>query len=134
MNKKIIFMIIIIICIVLIVGGAYFKMKYDEKKESEAKYYDEQEKKITLFLKYNMKDFRGIKFTEHKRNQMGNFVFKGYVNDDKNKNFTATAYHDDDYQFEGTIGWSEGLSELEKVDLKSVSEIKKDEKNKKDEN
>lgn len=81
-----------------------------------------------------MKDFRGIKFTEHKRNQMGNFVFKGYVNDDKNKNFTATAYHDDDYQFEGTIGWSEGLSELEKVDLKSVSEIKKEEKNKKDEN
>ncbi|WP_368867936.1 DUF1433 domain-containing protein [Staphylococcus epidermidis] len=60
-------------------------MKYDEKKESEAKYYDEQEKKITLFLKYNMKDFRGIKFIEHKRNQMGNFVFKGYVNDDKNK-------------------------------------------------
>lgn len=109
-------------------------MEYDEKKESEAKYYDEQEKKITLFLKYNMKDFRGIKFTEHKRNQMGNFVFKGYVNDDKNKNFTATAYHDDDYQFEGAIGWSEGLSELEKVDLKSVSEIKKEEKNKKDEN
>ncbi|MEJ7222072.1 DUF1433 domain-containing protein [Staphylococcus epidermidis] len=134
MNKKIIFTIIIIICIVLIVGDAYFKMKYDEKKESEAKYYDEQEKKITLFLKYNMKDFRGIKFTEYKRNPMGNFVFKGYVNDDKNKNFTATAYHDDDYQFEGTIGWSEGLSELEKVDLKSVSEIKKEEKNKKDEN
>lgn len=51
-------------------------MKYDEKKESEAKYYDEQEKKITLFLKYNMKDFRGIKFTEHKRNQMGNFFLK----------------------------------------------------------
>ncbi|EGG70779.1 conserved domain protein [Staphylococcus epidermidis VCU028] len=45
MNKKIIFMIIIIISIVLIVGDVYLKMEYDEKKESEAKYYDEQEKK-----------------------------------------------------------------------------------------
>ncbi|WP_263926363.1 DUF1433 domain-containing protein [Staphylococcus epidermidis] len=104
------------------------------KRKSQKQNIMMNKKKITLFLKYNMKDFRGIKFTEHKRNQMGNFVFKGYVNDDKNKNFTATAYHDDDYQFEGTIGWSEGLSELEKVDLKSVSEIKKEEKNKKDEN
>lgn len=105
-------------------------MQYDNNKEAEKEYYNEQEKRITLFLKYNMKDFKNIKFIDHKRNPMGNFIFKGYVNNDKNKNFTATAYYQDDFQFEGTIGWSQGLNELEKSDLKSVSEIKKEQENK----
>ncbi len=57
---------------------------------------------------------------------MGNFVFKGCVNDDKNKSFIATAHYEDDFQFEGTIGWSQGLQEHGKRNLKSVSEIKKE--------
>ncbi|WP_332871281.1 DUF1433 domain-containing protein [Staphylococcus caledonicus] len=105
-------------------------MKYDEKKEKERRYYNEQKQRIELFMKYNMRDFKNIKFIEQKRNPMGNFVFKGYINNDKTKSFTATAYYVDDFQFEGTIGWSRGLNELEKADLKSVSEIKKEQSKK----
>ncbi len=43
-------------------------MEYDKDKEKEEKYYAEQEKRITLFLRYNVKDFKSIKFIEHKRN------------------------------------------------------------------
>ncbi|SQI95964.1 Protein of uncharacterised function (DUF1433) [Staphylococcus lugdunensis] len=69
MNKKIFLTVIILISIVLIVGGVYLKMKYDEKKEKEQKYYNEQKERITLYMKYNVKDFKNIEFTEFKKIQ-----------------------------------------------------------------
>jgi len=69
LNKKIFLTVIILISIVLIVGGVYLKMKYDEKKEKEQKYYNEQKERITLYMKYNVKDFKNIEFTEFKKIQ-----------------------------------------------------------------
>ena len=42
-------------------------MKYDEQKEKEQKYYNEQKERITLYMKYNVKDFKNIEFTEFKK-------------------------------------------------------------------
>ena len=69
MNKKIFLTVIILISIILIVGSVYFKTKYDEKKEKEQKYYNEQKERITLYMKYNVKDFKNIEFTEFKKIQ-----------------------------------------------------------------
>ena len=69
MNKKIFLTVIILISIILIVGSVYLKMKYDEKKEKEQKYYNEQKERITLYMKYNVKDFKNIEFTEFKKIQ-----------------------------------------------------------------
>lgn len=63
MNKKIFLAVIILISIVLITGAVYLKMKYDEKKEKEQKYYNEQKERIELFMKYNVKGYRTIHFT-----------------------------------------------------------------------
>ena len=42
-------------------------MKYDDKEEKEQKYYDEQKERITLYMRYNVKGFKSIKFTEIKK-------------------------------------------------------------------
>ena len=57
MNKKIILIFIILISIVLIIGGVYLKIKSDKQKEKEQQYYDEQKERITLYMKYNVKNF-----------------------------------------------------------------------------
>ena len=62
MNKKIFLAVIILISIVLITGAVYLKMKYDEKKEKEQKYYNEQKERIELFMKYNVKGYRTIQW------------------------------------------------------------------------
>ncbi|WP_176745230.1 MULTISPECIES: DUF1433 domain-containing protein, partial [unclassified Staphylococcus] len=77
MNKKIFLTVIILISIILIVGGVYLKMKYDEQKEKEQKYYNEQKERITLYMKYNVKDFKNIEFTEFKKNPMDGYDISG---------------------------------------------------------
>ncbi|WP_176744586.1 DUF1433 domain-containing protein, partial [Staphylococcus sp. HMSC062E10] len=67
----------ILISIILIVGGVYLKMKYDEQKEKEQKYYNEQKERITLYMKYNVKDFKNIEFTEFKKNPMDGYDISG---------------------------------------------------------
>ena len=64
----------------LIIGGVYLKIKSDKQKEKEQQYYDEQKERITLYMKYNVKNFKSIDFTSCERDPMGGYAIKGYIN------------------------------------------------------
>ena len=134
MNKKIILIFIILISIVLIIGGVYLKIKSDKQKEKEQQYYDEQKERITLYMKYNVKDFKSIDFTSCERDPMGGYAIKGYINNNNKLSFTASAYLDEKNQFEGDYSSTEEFDKIIIKNPKTVSEIKKEEKNKQNEN
>ena len=115
MNKKIFLTVIILISIILIVGGVYLKMKYDEQKE-----------RITLYMKYNVKDFKNIEFTEFKKNPMDGYDISGYINKDKNLSFSVGIRSTENFQFNGNISYSEELENKFIKNTKTVSQIKKE--------
>ena len=129
MNKK-----IILIFIILIIGGVYLKIKSDKQKEKEQQYYDEQKERITLYMKYNVKNFKSIDFTSCERDPMGGYAIKGYINNNNKLSFTASAYLDEKNQFEGDYSSTEEFNKIIIKNPKTVSEIKKEEKNKQNEN
>ncbi|HDL5016886.1 TPA: DUF1433 domain-containing protein [Staphylococcus aureus] len=125
MNRK---MIIIFISIILISGGVYLKMKHDQKQ----KYYDEQKERIIIYMKYNVKGYKGINFEEQKENPLDGFVITGYINNDKTNTFSAHMWSKDDYQFEYLSTYSGYIAKNMPENPKSVSEIKKEQSNKED--
>ncbi|HBC4490827.1 TPA: DUF1433 domain-containing protein [Staphylococcus aureus] len=125
MNRK---MIIIFISIILISGGVYLKMKHDQKQ----KYYDEQKERIIIYMKYNVKGYKEINFEEQKENPLDGFVITGYINNDKTNTFSAHMWSKDDYQFEYLSTYSGYIAKNMPENPKSVSEIKKEQSNKKD--
>ena len=84
-------------------------MKYDDKEEKEQKYYDEQKERITLYMRYNVKGFKSIKFTEIK-NPMDGYDIKGYLNDDKKISFTVGITSIDNFNFDADLSYSKELS------------------------
>ncbi|CCC87535.1 pathogenicity island protein [Staphylococcus aureus subsp. aureus LGA251] len=121
-------MIIIFISIILISGGVYLKMKHDQKQ----KYYDEQKERIIIYMKYNVKGYKEINFEEQKENPLDGFVITGYINNDKTNTFSAHMWSKDDYQFEYLSTYSGYIAKNMPENPKSVSEIKKEQSNKKD--
>lgn len=107
-------------------------MKYDEKKEKEQKYYNEQKERIELFMKYNVKGYRTIHFTAIEKNPMDGYDINGYINNDKKIAFTAGVRSLDDFQFDGNISSSAKLEVMYKNNPKPVSEIKKEQNKKED--
>ncbi|UBH08273.1 DUF1433 domain-containing protein [Macrococcus armenti] len=132
MSKKnilIVFSIIMSIC--LIIGGVYFKMKNDAREKEKELYYKEQQERITLYLKYNTKESNTIKkvdFTNVKVGPMGDVVFEGYINNNKEDVFVAYASPEDNFQFGGDMLESKKLSKLLKPahELKSPEKIKQE--------
>ncbi|EKS40668.1 DUF1433 domain-containing protein [Staphylococcus epidermidis] len=127
-------LVLLILVIVTILSSIYLKMKYDEKKAAEEKYYNQQKGRIELFMKYNVKDFKSIDFTSCERDPMGGYAIKGYINNNKKLSFTASAYLDENNQFEGDYSSTEEFDKIIIKNPKTVSEIKKEEKNKQNEN
>ncbi|MBI5972103.1 DUF1433 domain-containing protein [Staphylococcus caledonicus] len=127
MDKKVILIFIMLISLVLIIGCVYIKMKYDEKKEKEQQYYDEQKERITLYMKYNVKDFKSIELKEMRKNPMDGYDISGYINNDKDLSFSVGIRSLDNFQFEGDIACSKELDKLFIKNPKIVSKIKKEE-------
>ncbi|EHM66627.1 DUF1433 domain-containing protein [Staphylococcus epidermidis] len=127
-------LVLLILVIVTILLSIYLKMKYDEKKAAEEKYYNQQKDRIELFMKYNVKDFKSVDFTSCERDPMGGYAIKGYINNNKKLSFTASAYLDENNQFEGDYSSTEEFDKIIIKNPKTVSEIKKEEKNKQNEN
>ncbi|MCG1450183.1 DUF1433 domain-containing protein [Staphylococcus epidermidis] len=123
-------LVLLILVIVTILSSIYLKMKYDEKKAAEEKYYNQQKGRIELFMKYNVKDFKSVDFTSCERDLMGGYAIKGYINNNKKLSFTASAYLDENNQFEGDYSSTEEFDKIIIKNPKTVSEIKKEEKNK----
>lgn len=63
-------LVLLILVIVTILLSIYLKMKFDEKKAAEEKYYNQQKGRIELFMKYNVKGYKNTHFTKIERNTM----------------------------------------------------------------
>ncbi|MGI8358862.1 DUF1433 domain-containing protein [Bacillus cereus] len=123
--------IIIIISIIFIITGGYLGMEYLQKKEQEGLFWKQQETRIEKYIRYNIKDVQLITFTKHEVNPMGVPSVDGYINNDKELNFSASI--STTKNFEDKLSRSGKLGELVKKPEKSVSEIEKEEKEKKQE-
>ena len=127
MKKKVLY----ILSIILIIAGGYFTMEYLERKEAQEKFWREQEARIEKYIHYNLRDVESIKFTERKVNPMGVPSIKGYINNDKELWFSAsistTENFEDKFSSSGKL-----YDEYTKQPEKSVSEIEKEEKEKKE--
>lgn len=99
-------------------------MKHDQKQ----KYYDEQKERIIIYMKYNVKGYKEINFEEQKENPLDGFVITGYINNDKTNTFSAHMWSKDDYQFEYLSTYSGYIAKNMPENPKSVSEIKKEQK------
>ncbi|ANE84358.1 MULTISPECIES: DUF1433 domain-containing protein [Bacillus] len=121
--------IIIIISIIFIITGGYLGMEYLQKKEQEGLFWKQQETRIEKYIRYNIKDVQSITFTKHEVNPMGVPSVDGYINNDKELNFSASI--STTKNFEDKLSRSGKLGELVKKPEKSVSEIEKEEKEKK---
>ncbi|PTI49645.1 hypothetical protein BU085_11635, partial [Staphylococcus warneri] len=70
-------------------------------------YIHTQEKRIDLYFKYNLKDYHSMKVIKFKKNPMGGYFIKGYLNNDKNYDFDATIFSGHSTQFKGDIGYDD---------------------------
>lgn len=131
---KIKYTLIALLVITIIVFGIYFKIQYDNKKEAEEKYYNEQKERITLYMKHNVKDYKTIEFTEIKKNPMDGYDISGYINNDKKLSFSAGIRSTENFQFNSDIAYSDELDGKFVKNTKTVSQIKKEQEHKQDEN
>ncbi|MCU4838323.1 MULTISPECIES: DUF1433 domain-containing protein [Bacillus cereus group] len=123
-------MILVISAVILIAGG-YFTMEYLNKKEQEEKFWKIQESRIEKYIHYNIENVESITFSDHSVSPMGVPSVEGYINNDKELWFDASISTTD--KFEDKFGCSGELDKMIKKPAKSVSEIEKEEKEKKQE-
>ncbi|HHW9821070.1 DUF1433 domain-containing protein [Staphylococcus aureus] len=100
MKKYIKLIIILIITCLIIVGYLLHKGKKDH-------YIETQEKRIDLYFKYNLNNYHSMKVTSFKKNPMGGYFIKGFVNNKKNYKFDAVIFSDTNKQFKGDLGYKE---------------------------
>ncbi|HDD6195035.1 TPA: DUF1433 domain-containing protein [Staphylococcus aureus] len=106
MKKYIKLLIIVIITCLIIVGYLLHKSKKEH-------YIETQEKRIDLYFKYNLNNYHSMKVTSFKKNPMGGYFIKGFVNNKKNYKFDAVIFSDTNKQFKGDLGYKEdGIGEL----------------------
>lgn len=100
MKKYIKLLIIVIITCLIIVGYLLHKSKKEH-------YIETQEKRIDLYFKYNLNNYYSMKVTSFKKNPMGGYFIKGFVNNKKNYKFDAVIFSDTNKQFKGDLGYKE---------------------------
>ncbi|HDX5381473.1 TPA: DUF1433 domain-containing protein [Staphylococcus aureus] len=100
MKKYIELLIIVIITCLIIVGYLLHKSKKEH-------YIETQEKRIDLYFKYNLNNYHSMKVTSFKKNPMGGYFIKGFVNNKKNYKFDAVIFSDTNKQFKGDLGYKE---------------------------
>ncbi|MFC9414743.1 DUF1433 domain-containing protein [Bacillus mobilis] len=121
--------VILIVSALLLIAGGYFTMEYLKQKEEEAKFWKVQEARGEKYIRYNIQDVKSITFTEKSVSPMGVPRLKGYINNNKELDFIARISTTEN--FEGQFTRSGKLGKLIKDPEKSVSEIEKEEKEKK---
>ncbi|CYB30487.1 DUF1433 domain-containing protein [Staphylococcus aureus] len=100
MKKYIKLLIMVIITCLIIVGYLLHKSKKEH-------YIETQEKRIDLYFKYNLNNYHSMKVTSFKKNPMGGYFIKGFVNNKKNYKFDAVIFSDTNKQFKGDLGYKE---------------------------
>ncbi|AJH19594.1 DUF1433 domain-containing protein [Bacillus mycoides] len=122
---------ILVVSAVMLIAGGYFTIEYLKQKEKEGKFWNEQKERVEKYIHYNIKDVKSITFTENKISPMGVPRIKGYINNNKELDFIASISTTEN--FEDKFTRSGKLGKLIKNPEKSVSEIQKEEKKKKQE-
>ncbi|AZV64977.1 DUF1433 domain-containing protein [Bacillus cereus] len=122
---------ILVVSAVVIIAGGYFTMEYLKQKEKEEKFWKAQEARVEKYIHYNIQDVKSITFKEHSVSPMGVPSVEGYINNDKELWFDASISTTD--KFEDKFGCSGELDKMIKKPAKSVSEIEKEEKEKRKE-
>ncbi|CAM3174180.1 DUF1433 domain-containing protein [Staphylococcus argensis] len=113
-----------IIALILIVVGSYLIYKHNEKE----KFYSEQKERITTYMKYNVKNYKSITFTNFKRNPMDGYDITGYINNDKKLKFTAGIRSTENYQFDVDMSYTDKLDNLMIKNQKTLTQIEKEKK------
>ncbi|HGZ9500110.1 TPA: DUF1433 domain-containing protein [Staphylococcus aureus] len=101
MKKRYVFVVVVAILIGLIV------IAYAHNKQIKAHYIKTQEKRIDLYFKYNLNNYSSMKVTSFKKNPMGGYFIKGFVNNKNNYKFDAVIFSDTNKQFKGDLGYKE---------------------------
>ncbi|OUB53025.1 DUF1433 domain-containing protein [Bacillus cereus] len=127
MKKK----LVIILSIICIIAGGYFTMEYLKQKEKEEEFWKVQEARVEKYIHYNIEGVKSITFTKKAVSPMGVPSVEGYINNDKELWFDASISTTD--KFEDKFGCSGELDKMIKKPAKSVSEIEKEEKEKRKE-
>ena len=115
----------------LLMAGGFFTLEYLKHKEEEEKFWKVQETRVAKYIHYNVKDVKSITFTEHETSPMGIPRLKGYINNDQQLDFVARISTTEN--FEDQFDRSGELGKLIKKPEKSVAEIEKEEREKKQE-
>ncbi|HDX9613408.1 MULTISPECIES: DUF1433 domain-containing protein [Bacillus cereus group] len=120
--------LVIFTFVICIIAGGYFTMEYLKQKEQEEKFWKVQEARVEKYIHYNIKDVKTITFKEHSVSPMGVPRLKGYINNNEKLDFIARISTTEN--FEDKFTCSGELDEMIKKPAKSVSEIEKEEKEK----
>ncbi|HCZ6551324.1 DUF1433 domain-containing protein, partial [Staphylococcus aureus] len=83
MKKRYVFVVVVAILIGLII------IAYAHNKQKKDHYIETQEKRIDLYFKHNLNNYHSMKVTSFKKNPMGDYFIKGFVNNKKNYKFDA---------------------------------------------
>ncbi|MBC1920350.1 DUF1433 domain-containing protein [Listeria booriae] len=131
MKKKT--LVISAISIILIIAGGALFMKYQNDKQKEQAFWDEQKPRIELFFKYNFNDITSVTFDDDSQvvNPTGVPHMSGYLNGDKSLWFDASVGNGQ--QFESASYPKEVAAYIKKeyrVSPKKVSEIEAEENSK----
>lgn len=126
MKKRYVFVVVVAILIGLII------IAYGHNKQIKYHYIETQEKRIDLYFKHNLNNYKNMKVADFHKTPMGGYFIVGYINDDKKYKFQASIDSGSDNQYQKDIGYHEDkLGKLFKEkDLKyklSVDEIIKKE-------
>ncbi|HDH6083329.1 DUF1433 domain-containing protein [Staphylococcus aureus] len=101
MKKRYVFVVIVAILIGLIF------IAYAHNKKIKAHYIETQEKRIDLFFKYNLTNYKNMKVTDFHKTPMGGYFIVGYINDDKKYKFQASIDSGSNNKYQKDIGYHE---------------------------
>ncbi|HEH2937998.1 TPA: DUF1433 domain-containing protein, partial [Staphylococcus aureus] len=99
--KRYVFVVVVAILIGLIV------IAYAHNKQIKAHYIKTQEKRIDLYFKHNLNNYKNMKVTDFHKTPMGGYFIVGYINDDKKYKFQASIDSGSNNQYQKDIGYHE---------------------------
>ncbi|HDZ7612663.1 TPA: DUF1433 domain-containing protein [Staphylococcus aureus] len=99
MKKNYIFVIVVAILLIVIV--------YVFHKSKKEHYIETQEKRIDLYFKHNLNNYKNMKVTDFHKTPMGGYFIVGYINDDKKYKFQASIDSGSNNQYQKDIGYHE---------------------------
>ncbi|HCY0651523.1 TPA: DUF1433 domain-containing protein [Staphylococcus aureus] len=101
MKKRYVFVVVVAILIGLIV------IAYAHNKQIKAHYIKTQEKRIDLYFKHNLNNYKNMKVTDFHKTPMGGYFIVGYINDDEKYKFQASIDSGSNNQYQKDIGYHE---------------------------